>query len=49
MTKLEIMQEDNRPNAVQEQPQGDENPVLQALKSWLKQAKKNNELPNARF
>ncbi len=32
MTKLEIMQEDNRPNAVQEQPQGDENPVLQALK-----------------
>ena len=32
MTKLEITQEDNRPNAVQEQPQGDENPVLQALK-----------------
>jgi uncharacterized protein YndB with AHSA1/START domain len=32
-TKLEITQEDNRPNAVQEQPQGDENPVLQALKN----------------
>ena len=31
-TKLEIIQEDNRPNAVQEPPQGDENPVLQAIK-----------------
>lgn len=31
-TKLEIIQEDNRPNAVQEQPQGEENPVLQSLK-----------------
>lgn len=31
-TKLEIIQEDNRPNAVQEEPQGDENPTLQALK-----------------
>ena len=31
-TKLEIIQEDNRPNAVQEEPQGDENPILQALK-----------------
>lgn len=27
-TKLEIIQEDNRPNAVQEQPQGEENPIL---------------------
>jgi uncharacterized protein YndB with AHSA1/START domain len=32
-TKLEIMQEDNRPNAVQEAPQGEENPVLQMLKN----------------
>lgn len=31
-TKLEIVQEDNRPNAVQEAQQGEENPVLQALK-----------------
>jgi uncharacterized protein YndB with AHSA1/START domain len=31
-TKLEIIQEDNRPNAVQEEPQGEENPVLQMLK-----------------
>ena len=31
-TKLEIIQEDNRPNAVQEAPQGEENPVLKALK-----------------
>jgi uncharacterized protein YndB with AHSA1/START domain len=31
-TKLEIIQEDNRPGAVQEAPQGEENPVLKALK-----------------
>lgn len=31
-TKLEIIQEDNRPNAVQQAPQGEENAVLQALK-----------------
>ncbi|MCK9410295.1 MAG: SRPBCC domain-containing protein [Bacteriovoracaceae bacterium] len=31
-TKLEIIQEDNRPNAVQEKPQGEENPILQSLK-----------------
>ncbi len=31
-TQLEIIQEDNRPNAVQEAPQGDENPVMKALK-----------------
>ena len=31
-TKLEIIQEDNRPNAKQEEPQGEENPVLQSLK-----------------
>ena len=31
-TKLEIIQEDNRANAVQEPPQGDENPILQAIK-----------------
>ena len=32
-TKLEIIQEDNRPDAVQEKPQGEENPVLQSLKN----------------
>lgn len=31
-TKLEIIQEDNRPNAVQEEPQGEESPILQSLK-----------------
>jgi hypothetical protein len=31
-TMLEIVQEDNRPNAVQEEPQGEENPVLKSLK-----------------
>jgi uncharacterized protein YndB with AHSA1/START domain len=31
-TKLEIIQEDNRPNAIQEDDQGEENPVLKALK-----------------
>jgi uncharacterized protein YndB with AHSA1/START domain len=37
-TTLEIIQEDNRPNAVQEQPQGEENPVLQSLKSIVETA-----------
>jgi uncharacterized protein YndB with AHSA1/START domain len=31
-TKLEIIQTDNRPGAVQEEPQGEENPILQGLK-----------------
>jgi uncharacterized protein YndB with AHSA1/START domain len=31
-TKLEIIQEDNRPNAKQEEPQGTENPILQSLR-----------------
>ncbi len=31
-TKLQIIQEDNRANAVQEAPQGEENPVLAELK-----------------
>lgn len=31
-TKLEIFHEDNRPNAVQQAPQGDDNPILQSLK-----------------
>jgi uncharacterized protein YndB with AHSA1/START domain len=31
-TKIVIIQEDDRPNAVQEPPQGDENPILQAIK-----------------
>lgn len=31
-TKLEILQNDNRPGAVQEEPQGEENPILQTLK-----------------
>ncbi|MDE3252405.1 MAG: SRPBCC domain-containing protein, partial [Bacteroidota bacterium] len=34
-TLLEIIQDDNRPNAVQEEPQGEENPVLQALKNLI--------------
>lgn len=32
-TKLEIIQEDNRTNAVHEEPQGEENPVLMSLKN----------------
>jgi uncharacterized protein YndB with AHSA1/START domain len=32
-TKLEIIKEDNRPNAVQEAPQEEENPILLALKN----------------
>ena len=31
-TVLEIVQEDNRPNAVQEEVQGEDNPVLKMLK-----------------
>lgn len=31
-TKLKIIQEDNRPNAVQEAQQGEENPILKSLK-----------------
>lgn len=31
-TKLDIIQEDNRPGAIQEKLQGEENPVLQSLK-----------------
>ena len=30
--KLEIIQEDNRPGAIQEEPQGEENPILASLK-----------------
>ncbi|MDQ6471205.1 SRPBCC family protein [Flavobacterium sp. LHD-80] len=33
--KLEIIQEDNRPRAVQEEPQGEENPILQGLKALV--------------
>lgn len=32
ITKLEIIQEDNRPNAIQEEPQGEENQILKSLK-----------------
>jgi uncharacterized protein YndB with AHSA1/START domain len=31
-TRLQIIQEDNRPNAVQDEPQGEDNPVLKSLK-----------------
>jgi uncharacterized protein YndB with AHSA1/START domain len=31
-TKLEIIQNDNRAGAIQEEPQGEENPILQGLK-----------------
>ncbi len=34
-TKLQIIQEDNRPNAIQEEPQGEENPILQSLKKVI--------------
>lgn len=34
-TKLEIIQEDNRLGAVQEEPQGEENPILQGLKALI--------------
>ncbi|MGY3055566.1 uncharacterized protein YndB with AHSA1/START domain [Pedobacter sp. UYEF25] len=34
-TKLEIIQEDNRPDAVQEEPQGEENPMLKSLKNLV--------------
>lgn len=34
-TKLEIIQEDNRPDAKQEEPQGEENPILQSLKNVI--------------
>lgn len=33
--KLEIIQEDNRPRSVQEEPQGEENPILQSLKALI--------------
>lgn len=36
-TQLEIIQQDNRPNAVQEEPQGDENPILQGLRKVAEQ------------
>lgn len=36
--KLEILQEDNRPDAVQEAPQGEENPVLKMLKDIVESA-----------
>lgn len=36
-TKLQILQEDNRPNAVQEEPQGEENPILASLKSMVEE------------
>jgi uncharacterized protein YndB with AHSA1/START domain len=32
ITELEIIQEDNRPNAIQEEQQGEENPILKSLK-----------------
>jgi uncharacterized protein YndB with AHSA1/START domain len=32
-TKLEIIQEDNRPGAMQQKQEGEENPVLRALKA----------------
>ena len=31
-TKLEIIQDDNRPSPAQEEPQDEENPILQSLK-----------------
>lgn len=37
-TKLEIIQEDNRPNAIQEEQQGVENPILKSLKDLAETA-----------
>ena len=37
-TKLEIIQEDNRQNAIQEEPQGEENQVLRSLKQLAETA-----------
>ncbi len=37
-TKLEIIQEDNRPNAVQEEPQGEENSILKSFKELAEQS-----------
>lgn len=37
LTELQIVQEDNRPNAVQEAPQGEENPILKALKDLVEE------------
>jgi uncharacterized protein YndB with AHSA1/START domain len=34
-TELQIVQKDNRPGAVQEAPQGEENPVLAGLKQFI--------------
>ncbi|MEP6845694.1 MAG: SRPBCC domain-containing protein, partial [Panacibacter sp.] len=34
-TKVEIIQEDTRPDARQEEPQGEENPILQSLKKVI--------------
>ena len=34
-TRLDIIQEDNRTGAVQEEPQGDENSILQSLKNLI--------------
>jgi len=33
--RLDIIQEDNRPGAVQEAPQGEENPILASLKALI--------------
>lgn len=33
--RIKIIQEDNRPGAKQEQPQGEENPILSGLKSLI--------------
>ncbi|MGO4773006.1 hypothetical protein ACEN2I_15195 [Flavobacterium sp. W22_SRS_FK3] len=32
ITKLEIIKEDNRPNAIQEKQQGEQNQILKSLK-----------------
>lgn len=33
--RLEIIKEDNRPEAIQEEPQGEENPILKGLKTLI--------------
>ena len=41
-TKLEIIQEDNRPDVKQEDPQGEENAVLQSLKKVAETNRREN-------
>lgn len=43
MVDLEILQEDSRPGAVQEAPQGEENPILAGLKALAEESPATNK------